>query len=57
MLYQAKADSQTDAADLAEGNKENQDANTAEQQRTGSPGGAGLKSTADRKPVKVTPSL
>jgi hypothetical protein len=31
MLYQAKADSQTDAADLVEGNKENQDANTAEQ--------------------------
>jgi len=31
MLYQAKADSQTDAVDLAEGNKENQDANTAGQ--------------------------
>jgi hypothetical protein len=56
MLYQAKAESQTDAVDLAEGNKENQDANTAEQQRTGSPGGVGFKS-ADRKPIKVTPSL
>lgn len=56
-VYREQPESQAEGAEGAEGNKENKDANNAQTSSPGAPAGGGFKSSAERRPVKVTPSL